>query len=135
MIEILCFSAARIMSSRSNIRVFPAVIERQVARASIIEGAISSVFSREAEDDEFNQLVLFAGLDPQPVVWLRAWFRYARQTGSSFGLVTIVDALRRAPKATAALVGLFTALHDPSITRKHPKSIRPMARSARSHVP
>ena len=93
-------------------------IESIIARAGTIENAISSVFSREAEDDEFNQLVLFAGLDPQPVVWLRSWFRYLRQTGSSFGLVTVVDAFRRAPKATAALVGLFTALHDPAITRK-----------------
>ena len=30
-------------------------------------------------------------------MWLRAWFRYLRQTGSAFGLVTVVDALRRAP--------------------------------------
>ena len=92
-------------------------VQAILARASEIEAAISSVFSREAEDDEFNQLVLFAGLDTQPVVWLRSWFRYLRQTGSSFGLVTVVDALRRAPRATAALVGLFTALHDPSAKR------------------
>jgi glutamate dehydrogenase len=58
-------------------------------------------------------LVLYAGLDTQAVVWLRAWFRYLRQTGSSFGLVTVVDALRRAPGATRALVGLFVAAHDP----------------------
>ena len=89
-------------------------IDAILARAPQIEATLSSVFSREAENDEFNQLVLFAGLDTQPVVWLRSWFRYLRQTGSSFGLVTVVDALRRAPKATAALVGLFTALHDPS---------------------
>src|SRR5205085_7045863 len=47
-------------------------------------------------------------------VWIRAWFRYLRQTGSSFGLITIVDALRRAPNATRALVGLFVAAHDPA---------------------
>ena len=57
--------------------------------------------------------MLFAGLDTKPVVWLRAWFRYLRQTGSSFGLVTVVDALRRAPKATLALVGLFTRAPRP----------------------
>ena len=50
----------------------------------------------------------------RPVVWLRAWFRYLRQTGSSFGLVTVVDALRRAPNATRALIGLFVAAHDPA---------------------
>lgn len=92
-------------------------IDQILARAPQIESAISSVFSRDAENDEFNQLVLFAGLDTQPVVWLRSWFRYLRQTGSSFGLITVVDALRRAPKATAALVELFTALHDPAVRR------------------
>ena len=57
--------------------------------------------------------MLYAGLDTQSVVWLRAWFRYLRQTGSSFGLVTIVDALRRAPAATRALIDLFITAHDP----------------------
>ena len=103
-------------------------IDGIVARAPQIEAAISSVFSREAEDDEFNQLVLFAGLDTQPVVWLRSWFRYLRQTGSSFGLVTVVDALRRAPKATAALVGLFTALHDPSARRGRADNVEKLRR-------
>ena len=51
-------------------------------------------------------------------MWLRAWFRYLRQTGSSFGLVTVVDALRRAPNATQALIGLFVAAHDPSATSR-----------------
>ncbi len=58
-----------------------------LARTDVIEGAIAAVLQRHAEDDEFNQLVLFAGLDPQPVVWLRAWFRYLRQTGVAYGLV------------------------------------------------
>jgi glutamate dehydrogenase len=103
-------------------------IDAIMARAPQIESAISSVFSREAENDEFNQLVLFAGLDTQPVVWLRAWFRYLRQTGSSFGLVTVVDALRRAPKATKALVGLFTARHDPSVKRGRDEKIEQFRR-------
>jgi glutamate dehydrogenase len=84
-------------------------------RTEKIEHAIADVLSGDAENDEFNQLVLYAGLDTQAVVWLRAWFRYARQTGSSFGLITIVDALRRAPEATRALVALFTAAHDPAV--------------------
>src|SRR4051794_2462875 len=79
-----------------------------------IEDAIARVLRGSAEDDEFNQLVLYAELDMQSVVWLRAWFRYLRQTGSSFGLVTVVDALRRAPNATRALIGMFIAAHDPA---------------------
>jgi glutamate dehydrogenase len=85
-----------------------------MGRAAEIERAIGCVLSGASEDDEFNQLVLFAGLDTKPVVWLRAWFRYLRQTGIAFGLVTVVDALRRAPDATAALIGLFAATHDPA---------------------
>jgi glutamate dehydrogenase len=87
-------------------------------RADEIERAISNVLCGGAEDDEFNQLVLYAGLDTQAVVWLRAWFRYLRQTGSSFGLITVADALRRAPGATPALIGLFTASHDPAVKNR-----------------
>jgi glutamate dehydrogenase len=89
-------------------------VDSILARASKIECAIADVLCGTSEDDEFNQLVLYAGLDMQPVVWLRAWFRYLRQTGSSFGLITVVDALRRAPNATRALIGLFVAAHDPA---------------------
>jgi glutamate dehydrogenase len=94
-----------------------------LARTSEVERAISNVLCGAAEDDEFNQLVLYAGLDTRPVVWLRAWFRYLRQTGSSFGLVTIVDALRRAPNATRSLIGLFVAAHDPA-ARKREEQVR-----------
>jgi glutamate dehydrogenase len=87
-------------------------------RVGEIEGAIAQVLCGSAEDDEFNQLVLYADLDMQAVVWLRAWFRYLRQTGSSFSLVTVVDALRRAPNATRALIGLFIAAHDPATTNR-----------------
>ena len=41
-------------------------------------------------------------------------------------VVTVVDALRRAPKATAALVNLFTALHDPAISRKRDAQVSAM---------
>jgi glutamate dehydrogenase len=86
-----------------------------LGRATEIERSIADVLCGTAENDEFNQLVIYAGLNPRAVVWLRAWFRYLRQTGSSFGLVTIVDALRRAPGATPALISLFTAAHDPQV--------------------
>jgi glutamate dehydrogenase len=93
-------------------------IDSILERVGEIERAIAHVLCGVAEDDEFNQLVLYASLDTQAVVWLRAWFRYLRQTGSSFGLITIVDALRRAPNATRALIGLFIAAHDPSVAQR-----------------
>src|SRR5215208_130018 len=45
-----------------------------MARIGEIERSIASVLRGSAEDDEFNQLVLYAELDTQSVVWLRAWF-------------------------------------------------------------
>lgn len=93
-----------------------------LGRTHEIERAIANVLCGAAEDDEFNQLVLYAGLDTQSVVWLRSWFRYLRQTGSSFGLVTVVDALRRASNATRALIGLFRAAHDPSGANRQERS-------------
>ena len=99
-------------------------VDSILERAPVIEEAIGCVLGGFAEDDEFNQLVLLAGLDPSAVVWLRAWFRYLRQTGSSFGLITVVDALRRAPAATAALVGLFRAAHDPAIRNRNAETER-----------
>ncbi|HUG45012.1 MAG TPA: NAD-glutamate dehydrogenase domain-containing protein [Sphingomicrobium sp.] len=87
-------------------------------RAETIERAISSVLGGLSEDDEFNQLVLFTECEPISVVWIRAWFRYLRQTGSAFGLLTIAEALRRAPEATRALVGLFRAAHDPQLPKR-----------------
>jgi glutamate dehydrogenase len=92
-------------------------------RIPAIERSIANVLCAASENDEFNQLVLYAALDTQAVVWFRAWFRYLRQTGSSFGLVTVVDALRRAPGATPALVGLFVAAHDPAV-RHHEQRIQ-----------
>ncbi len=78
-----------------------------------IEGAIAAVLDGKAENDAFNQLVLVTQTDPQAIVWLRAWFRYMRQGGSSYGMDTVVAALRSAPALTAALVDRFRALHDP----------------------
>jgi glutamate dehydrogenase len=79
-----------------------------------IERAITAVLDGRAENDAFNQLVIVTQTDPQAIVWLRAWFRYMRQGGSSYGMDTVVAALRHAPALTAALVDRFRALHDPS---------------------
>ncbi|MBL9071934.1 MAG: NAD-glutamate dehydrogenase [Sphingopyxis sp.] len=79
----------------------------------VIEGAIAAVLDGKAENDAFNELVLVTQTDPKAIVWLRAWFRYMRQGGSSYGMDTVVAALRHAPQLTAALVDRFRALHDP----------------------
>ncbi|HAU22980.1 MAG TPA: glutamate dehydrogenase, partial [Erythrobacter sp.] len=85
-------------------------------RASAIEAAIASVFNGRAEDDPFNRLVLGVGLSAEQADWLRAFYRYLRQTGMGFTIYTVVDALRGAPSVTRALIDLFVARHDPDFS-------------------
>ncbi len=83
-------------------------------RAEIVEAAIASVVENAAEDDRFNELLIALALAPAQVVLFRALFRYLRQTGISYGLVTVVDALLHEPGIARAIVCLFAALHDPA---------------------
>ena len=89
--------------------------EDVLKRAELIEHAIAAVLEGHAENDPFNQLLVAAGLQPRDVVLFRAWFRYLRQTGLAYSLVTVVEALRRAPGVARGLIALFDAQHDPSI--------------------
>ncbi len=84
-----------------------------VARRGEIEAAIADVLNDQAEDDGFNRLVTGLALAPRAVAWLRAWYRYLRQTGLSVDPATAVATLRRAPDVTHGLIALFVARHDP----------------------
>ncbi len=80
---------------------------------AVLEGAIAAVLEGQAENDAFNRLIVDVGLRPDAVVLLRAWFRYLRQAGLTYGLTTVVDALRRAPDVARALIARFEAAHGP----------------------
>ncbi|MEA3001739.1 MAG: glutamate dehydrogenase, partial [Sphingomonadales bacterium] len=82
-------------------------------RARLVERAIADVLQGKAENDVFNQLLVAAGLDQRDVVLFRAWFRYLRQSGLAYSMATVVEALRRAPAVTRAIIALFDALHGP----------------------
>lgn len=81
-----------------------------------IENTIAAVLEGVAENDAFNRLIVEGGMRPESVVLFRAWFRYLRQTGLSYGMATVVDALRRAPAVAKALIERFEAAHDPART-------------------
>jgi glutamate dehydrogenase len=89
------------------------LVDQVMGRAKRVERAIAAVLEGRAENDAFNQLLVAAGLKSRDVVLFRAWFRYLRQIGLSYSLITVVEALRRAPGTARALIGLFDALHDP----------------------
>ena len=98
-----------------------------IHRADVIEDAISRVLRGHAEDDPFNQLIPATALDQKAAVWLRAWFRYLRQTGLAYGMDTVVDALRDAPAITHALIALFRARHDPGLASAEDMAVRETA--------
>jgi glutamate dehydrogenase len=82
---------------------------------SVLENAVAAVLEGNAENDAFNRLIVDLNMAPSSAVLFRAWFRYLRQGGLNYGLTTVVDALRRAPAVTAALIDRFDAAHAPGI--------------------
>ena len=101
-------------------------------RAEAIESAIAAVLNDRAEDDPFNRLVIAADIDAREAEWLRAVYRYLRQTGMGFTIYTVVDALARAPHVTRALIALFVAMHDPDFEGDREDAIADAQRSIRS---
>jgi glutamate dehydrogenase len=86
----------------------------QTDQAEALEAALVAVLEGRAENDRFNALMVQAGLAARDVLLFRALFRYLRQTGLSYGLLTVVEALRKSPAIARLLVSLFAALHDPA---------------------
>ncbi|RPF71462.1 NAD-glutamate dehydrogenase [Aurantiacibacter spongiae] len=87
--------------------------EALLERADAVEQAISAVLNEHAEDDVFNRLTIVTGLTAKEADWLRAFYRYLRQSNIAFTIYTVVDALAGAPAVTRGLVDLFAARHDP----------------------
>ena len=98
--------------------------EEVMGRAKLVERAIAAVLEGRSENDPFNQLLVGAGLKPRDIVLFRSWFRYLRQTGLSYSLITVVEALRRAPNVARGLIALFDAQHDPVFEGEREASVR-----------
>ena len=91
-------------------------------RAAEIEAALSDVIAGSAEDDAFNRLIVSNALSAQEANGLRACFRYLRQAGLNFAIVTAVDALQHAPQVTRGVLDLFMARHDPRFAGNRDKA-------------
>ena len=73
------------------------------------------VWQGEAENDEFNRLVLVAGLSWREIVMLRAYARYLKQAQFTFSQSYMEQALAAHPQITRELVALFHARFDPAL--------------------
>ncbi len=82
--------------------------------ARLFEDAFARVFRGEVENDDFNRLVLLAGLAAEDVVILRAYAKYLRQIGFAQTQATITATLAAHPRIARMLVTLFRLRFDPA---------------------
>ena len=78
--------------------------------------AIAAVWTRRAEDDGLNALVLLAGLNWRQVAVLRAYVQWLRQGGLPFGEGYVQETLAAHPDVVARLVALFETRFHPDRT-------------------
>jgi len=83
-----------------------------------LEEAFLAAWSGTIEDDNFNRLVLLAGLTAREVTVLRAYARYLRQAGITYSQGYIADTLNKYPAIAADIVRLFSTRLDPQIEAK-----------------
>ncbi|HEX7156086.1 MAG TPA: NAD-glutamate dehydrogenase domain-containing protein, partial [Burkholderiaceae bacterium] len=81
--------------------------------AQLFEDCFVRVFRGEVENDDFNRLVLRAGLAADEIVVLRAYAKYLKQIGFALPQSTIEAALAAQPRIARMLVLLFKLRFDP----------------------
>ena len=78
-----------------------------------LQALFIAVWEGAAESDEFNALLLNAGLGWREIAILRAMSRYLRQTAIPYGQDLMAETLNRYPDIARALIELFAARFDP----------------------
>jgi glutamate dehydrogenase len=81
--------------------------------AALFEPAFARVLQGEIDSDDFNRLVLLAGLPAEDVVVLRAYAKYCKQIGFAHTQATIAATLAAYPRIAHMLVSLFKRRFDP----------------------
>ncbi|MCC7413556.1 MAG: NAD-glutamate dehydrogenase [Gammaproteobacteria bacterium] len=79
----------------------------------VFKEAFQRIWHDEAESDDFNRLVLLAGLGWREITLLRALARYSRQAGFTFSQAYMQAALAAHPQIVRQLLALFIERHDP----------------------
>jgi glutamate dehydrogenase len=81
---------------------------------SLFEDTFARVWRGEIENDDFNRLVLRAGLPARPITVLRAYCKYLKQTGFTFSQAYIEQTLSSHPTIACRLFELFATRFDPA---------------------
>ncbi|WP_158639315.1 NAD-glutamate dehydrogenase [Elioraea rosea] len=83
------------------------------AAIPLLAEALEALWDGRAEPDQFNRLVLRAGVSWRDAWVLRALYRWLKQVGFGFSQGAVEDALSAEPDATRTLVELFRLRFDP----------------------
>ena len=80
-----------------------------------LQDAFHAVLRGQAESDNFNKLVIGAGLAWRDITILRAVGKFLRQAAMTFSMAYMQQALVRNPDVAGLLVALFHAKNDPAL--------------------
>ncbi len=83
------------------------------ATAQRFTDAVTAIWQGRVEVDQFNELVLRAGLTWQQIMVLRAYAKYLRQAGFPYSQSHIEAVLCENTSTARSLVALFEAMFDP----------------------
>lgn len=86
-----------------------------------LNDCLLAVWSDATDDDNFNALVLSAGLDWKQAAVFRAFARYLRQIKSSFTIDSMADTLVRHSQVTRDLAKMFQVRFDPEVKARAKK--------------
>jgi len=81
---------------------------------AVFEDAFGRIFRGEVESDDFNRLVLAAGMPATEIVVLRAYAKYMRQIGFTLSQAFIEATLAAHPGIARMLIELFKLRFDPA---------------------
>ena len=111
----------RIESGEATISLHDFELQAQLADevepetlALLFENCFAGVFRGEIENDDFNRLVLRAGLAAEDIVVLRAYAKYLKQIGFALSQGAIETTLAAQPRIARMLVSLFRLRLDPA---------------------
>ncbi len=84
---------------------------------TIFQESFLHVWLGDAENDDFNRLVLEAHLDWREISLLRAYAKYLRQTGLTFSLEYMIETFIHNPSFAKSLIEIFHLYFNPDIAR------------------
>jgi glutamate dehydrogenase len=88
----------------------------------LLEELLLKVWHGAVENDRFNSLVIEAGLDWRQITLLRAYAKYLKQAGFSYGQTIIEQAFNAQPQIAQNIVALFEKRFTPALQGAKGKS-------------